>query len=263
MKNTICIAILLIIFSPLLSYAERDDISYPDEMLYNGRPIDPTCVYGAIYHSRKDNAVDLKVSCNEIYSLVGNDVGGFVTQEVLAFSPRIGLGYDYDLGEGMGTKGYFYYKYLGQISQGLVIHAQYSGGGTGHFSNLSVYQRKGDTLKLVKTVTFGDRCDGSAQDAVVINGILEYDYYVTEYELYERYKPGYLVDGGTAPIHCGAELHIKDNVVQYVKFESSFKLPPCAKGKITNNEVAGTTMSDDEAREFINKVSEACDWKPE
>lgn len=260
MKSVLCTILLFILFVSSTSAADTWKASQPAEMIYERNVIDPTCIYAAIHNFRLGKPTYLKNRCDEISSLQGNDVGGTVTQGVLTVSPRLGLGYDYDLGEGMGTHGHFYYKYLGATPEGLVILSSYSGGGTGQFSDLSIYRREGDTLGIVRNIAKGDRCSGGVKDAQVSGASLNYTQLASSNDLYKKYLPQGAIQSHRSPIDCSALISIQDGQPVQVELLDDFKLPDCAQTDDLKEMQAHKVLSDEDARIFAETIARTCAW---
>ncbi|AIL65796.1 hypothetical protein NOVO_07265 [Rickettsiales bacterium Ac37b] len=77
------------------------------------------------------------------------------------------------------------YKYLGKIDNVLMIWRQWSGGGTGHFSDINPLKRVKNNFILIKDGPGGDRCNGSITDAKIENNILIYKQNITSSNMFD------------------------------------------------------------------------------
>lgn len=238
------------------SYLNYVTSFFPPQMLYAGKPVDPTCVYAAIH--RKGNGVELKNSCDDIKSLHVNADETPVTQSYLIITPDESLGYEYDLED--GRTGEFFYKYIGTTKEGVVLNVYYSSGGSGHFSDLGVYGRDKNTFRKIRTIQAGDRCSGGVLDASIEDDNLLYSYYVTLPELYQKYIPNspYRSDLGGGFIDCTATINMKDDKIQSVEFSDRASVPDCFKKEYEEATRANKILSNSKTQNLIEKLSKAC-----
>jgi hypothetical protein len=237
--------------------AHAAEHTLPPEMLFEGNPIDPTCVYAA-FSNKRASGIEIKNSCEEIKRLQATDEGTAVTQSDLRARPNNTFGYNYDLGN--GTHGYFFYQYIGKTTEGIVLQTSYGSGGSGSNSDLSVYAREGDTLHKIRHIAGGDRCLGGVIEARIEGAQLLYSHNVTPLGLYQKYIPDadYPRDLPNGAINCGAIIHAKDNTVQSVDLTGDVIIPDCFRKKHQAQVTSQKTLSDREARKFIQKLSAVC-----
>ncbi|MBU0799799.1 MAG: hypothetical protein KKA05_02225 [Alphaproteobacteria bacterium] len=248
--------ILLLSYNSAQAADEASLVKFPAEILYEGKMIDPKCVYDASdTREGESKAVDLN-KCAEI------TVNGFSSPLDELVQEADGS-YGYRFVSGSGNTGEFYYRYVGTIAEGLVLHLYYSMGGTGRFSDLGIYSRDDDTLREVRHITGGDRCWGGIRHAEVQDGHLIYSYNVTLPQLYGHYLPDtpYRNDIGGGFTECSAVVDMRDDKVEKVELSDRAFLPTCFKQEYEKQIALNKEMSDEEARNFIQKFSEVCPKK--
>lgn len=167
--------------------AETSSSAFPPELLLNGQPIDPLCF-------EKSNSMESGMGDIALQ----NCADGFVVKEYFSKGPYDrGAVFTYEGDEdfaGMGTP-YMQYRYAGIDENMTIIPAKeadgrfpvllnWSGGGTGHFSNLLWLKREGNVLKPLQGVTGGDRCNGGVVEALMNkDGQLQYAVNITPYDM--------------------------------------------------------------------------------
>lgn len=229
----------------------------PPEMTFEGEPLDPVCVYNAY----QDKSAALEKHCTSL-AWGETDEGTAVTRSKLKIDPNAPtvyemVGYEYDFGN--ETSGRLSYLYLGKTAEGLAIELNYSGGGSGSLSNLSIYKRKGNTLHKVKHVAGGDRCSG-LHEASVVDGDLIYSYYVSTRGLYRHYRPDSRLtkDLDNSPIRCSAVIHMRNDRTEKVELEDSAVFPECFEETYKQQIKSGKILSDEKARNLIQELSNKC-----
>jgi hypothetical protein len=75
------------------------------------------------------------------------------------------------------------YRVLGVLGGDWVVWWTWSGGGSGQFSGVSVLHAAKGTLRLVRSLTNGDRCNGGVVSATLENGRVRYSVQVTPLEV--------------------------------------------------------------------------------
>lgn len=250
--------VLLLMSFATVAHAEEKKLSledvvasYPPEMLYNGKPIDPKCVYASI-EDHKDKGVNLKEGCSEFLGDGFSDE----KQTLVIGAKRTGYDFEYEGGE----SGEFYYEVVGKIPEGTVLKVNYSTGGSGYFSDLGVYKRDEDILRKVRTLAGGDRCSGGIREAKIDDGRLLYAYEVTPLELYQHYIPdaSYRGDLGSAFTSCGAVIYMRGDVVERVELTEGADFSECFKEGYMKQIESKKILSDSEAKDFIQKFSKMC-----
>lgn len=237
--------------------AHAAEHTLPPEMLFEGKSIDPTCVYAA-FSNKRDGGINLKSSCDEIKRLQATDEGTAVTQSDLRVRPNNTFGYNYDLGN--GTHGYFFYQYIGKTTEGIVLQTSYGSGGSGSNSDLSVYAREGDTLHKIRHIAGGDRCLGGVIEARIEGTQLLYSHNVTPLGLYQKYIPDadYPRDLPNGAINCAATIRMKDNDTESVKLFDDVLPADCFKAENMPKFISKKTLSDREAKDFIQEFAKTC-----
>ncbi len=232
--------------------------SFPPEMLYQGKPIDPACVDAANPTEGEAAPQDLK-SC-------AHAPEGAKAMHGLQIAPDGSLGYDYECTEEGKTHfcGHTGYKYLGPVKDGFALQTVSSDGGTGAFSSIVVAKRAGDTLTTTLLHPTGDRCNGGVTEARVNGGKVEYAYNATASELYEQYKASGSFDGyADSPLDCMAIIHKTDDTVVSVELnrtEAQLANDPACAAKAWRAQVKtlGTSLSEDQVKILMTKIENAC-----
>ncbi len=255
MKLPVLLVAALVLFAAD-GYA-RDLPVLPPEMQYEGKQIDPTCVYAAL--RAKGNGTVLRTFCDEIYKLQGNDDGSPAVQSSLEVGSQGEFGYNYELD---GRTGHFFYQYVGKTSEGLILKTSHSSGGTGQFSNLGVYVREGNTLRFIRSIAGGDRCMGGLGDAWLEGGILRYSYSSTLLDLYRKYFPDdkAKLSLGEGPLECAAVVHVIGNKIESVELSESEKgyYPECLRSVFAGHVKSRRLLTANEAKEFIQSAGLSC-----
>lgn len=269
--------------APATAVVEADPAAvtagYPPEMLYNGRAIDPECFTDAAPMTAP-GIINL-AACGQ-GAATPDEEGMPVREGALRALDNGYIGYEYfcQLPEDKIYCGSFYYRYDGMTDKGVVISSAFSGGGSGHFTTLGIYQREGDTLRHVETIDGGDRCTGGLTgDVRVENGRISYARFATPYALYDMYQ-------GDAPAVepyddlfdcaacCAAEIGITDGTVTGVTLtmdetwlqhdENLPRLQGCFNGVYVEELKNGRRRMDEEqARAFIARFAASCVATPE
>lgn len=154
-------------------------VPLPAEMMFHGQPIDPMCfalplsddpalLTGTIALDRcraDDIAVPAAIDWRP-------DAQGWIGYEY-------GYRNEGEAGAVTGRGAFSKYRYIGQVDGYHVVLTAQSGGGSGIFTALSGFRRVGDTVVRVKDYAAGDRCNGGIPDAVIKDGALSYQIYLT------------------------------------------------------------------------------------
>lgn len=74
------------------------------------------------------------------------------------------------------------YRIAGVNNNTYVIERVDFTGGSGAFSNLSLYTINGDTLTLINSIAGGDRCNGGVTNTRVENGTVLFDTHITPFD---------------------------------------------------------------------------------
>ncbi|HWD25550.1 MAG TPA: hypothetical protein VG387_00185 [Rhizomicrobium sp.] len=133
---------------------------------FHGKPISPACVTAAVPVESGAKPPVVLAKCQTRAKPRVED-GTFTTD-----GPDGGPGPAYDS-----------YKVLAAAGPHYAVEADWSGGGTGRFTNLVLLRRAGGTLVLEKTLAGGDRCNGGIEDSAVDGATLTWSQNITPYDL--------------------------------------------------------------------------------
>lgn len=164
----------------------------PPGLLVDGEPLDPFCF--AMAHSMEDGLADVPVKNCESPALI--------KEEEFEKGPQsYGVNFSYKGEEHSMARPYMLYQFVGHdltlppseapaenplpaIDEEFPVILYYNTGGTGNFSNLLWLRREGDTLKLVRGVAGGDRCNGGITGALIdAQGRLSYTQNLTPFDM--------------------------------------------------------------------------------
>ena len=128
----------------------------PDELMYQGKPIDPLCLFEI-----EDTKAVVDLSKCGLNSTKGKKISNEKNQLI----SKGFLGYDYQLSiDGIKSmSGYSYYKAFGKVGRSVIVQTINNTGGTGSFSFLNLVRRDGNVIKI-SVLDGGDRCNGSLVD---------------------------------------------------------------------------------------------------
>jgi hypothetical protein len=142
----------------------------PEELLFNGQPIDPLC-FEAV---SADEWLDVS-KCTDA------DVVKVVGMPSEAFANRIG--YQYHFKDVDGTpQAYSYYEYIGSWNGAPVIKTYANGGGNGRFSALLSIERNANKIRVLQGFAAGDRCNGGVTDVKLEQGTLAYGQWISPFD---------------------------------------------------------------------------------
>lgn len=165
-KITLCFTLAM--FS-IAGFAKDLPFQLPEKLAINGKPIPPKCFLNFVSEENKSNHIDLK-----------NDKCMQYQQTYNAYALKNGfLGYDLKSNEPSMRAPSIFYRYVGKISEnneGLyVFEINWSGGGSGSFSELIALALKNDTiLTLQKEIEGGDRCNGGIVEAKIQDNLITF-----------------------------------------------------------------------------------------
>ena len=220
---TIVIVTMLCTSAAMAQQEEQAAVPLPPEMLYEGQPIDPECVYATDAMERNPAPQDLSVCMKHRPPEIS-----YKSRGELIIQPSGGRGYRYGLNDNPSERdetlersytGYFYYQYIGKRNGKLILLTEYSGGGSGHFSYLSEYIREGNILRMDRHLIVGDRCSRGIKTAAMEGNALRYTYHATPVNIFyavlsdkEEYPKGL----NSAFRDCAAEIHMRDDTLDKV-----------------------------------------------
>ena len=159
------ILFILADLSPIACYAQSAPL--PQTLMWQNRPVDPSCISQLAENDQEtpNGVVDLSICTkHEDITINPDDLPFKDTENGYGYSYRSN---EYDQGDGFPE--YIGYKYIGEANGLIIISVNWSGGGTGHFSQGLGLQRQGDTLQIIKQYQGGDRCNGGINDMKVEN----------------------------------------------------------------------------------------------
>ncbi len=175
MYRTFVIALELVFLLVAAMLAGRSAIGadrLPSPLVVDGRPIDPTCLMTlANGDSSRLDPIDLR-HCHRADIVVTHD----------SRDPGM-IGFEYKEKDIPDAHPYFYYRFLGAYHGHALLFIEFSGGGTGQFTNLVGVDTNGSVLKPVEELAGGDRCNGGIYSATVNQGRLSYDERITPFDL--------------------------------------------------------------------------------
>ena len=129
----------------------------PDELMYQGKPIDPICLFEIEDTKGRSDLSHCGLNKKQGYHLSGSNKR-LLSQGFIGYNYRWRLNHSVDMG------GYSYYKAFGKVGRSVIVQTMNKSGGTGSFSSLNLIQREGNLVKI-SVLDGGDRCNGSLVDA--------------------------------------------------------------------------------------------------
>lgn len=240
------------------------------DFTYKGEPIEPNCIAKFFGDSSSYDPIHLdRDPCQ-------------VKKHALDPHPPKGL-----MGYATTDGGYIYYEHLGTIpledvKQYLsknhlkdlkdpfyhLVYYQWSGGGTGHFTSIDVVEKSGNTLKLIDSITGGDRCNGGISDVVFKDGILTYKKNVTPWALYTLIYGNSPVNFSDCAICCMGQVSYQGSSITSFTFaHDGVEALPVEPGLPQGcyNQIIKLTLAEGkktltlkELKSFIQKIKEHC-----
>lgn len=170
---------LLSCILPCPSFALPTPTNFPTELLLNGQPIDPLCIFEAESFNK---AVDL----NKCGIQAESD------RKIIDSTPEMikkGIvGYNYlwpiDKNNTTHANAYSYYSVIGNMKDTYIIYALNNTGGSGQFSGIYYVKRDGNNLR-VQLLIGGDRCNGGITNVKYKNNKLLFTMNLTSYDLFD------------------------------------------------------------------------------
>jgi uncharacterized protein len=172
--------------------------------LVDGKPIDPVCLLPLADQTGESSRIDLDECPHD----------ELVMRETPDKPGLIGFSYvDKKDPPGAGLAD-LYYRYVGEYRGSAVLYTEYSGGGSGNFSQLDALKRSGKASFNFSTISTGDRCNGAVSNAVIEKGQLLYDQVLTPWGLMELgltpLNPEF-EDLESSAVSCVATVHMRDS----------------------------------------------------
>ncbi len=171
-RGIIAVLVFIALVGP--SYAgsqDRPPLPLPPSLYYDGVPISPYCFSYNPYSEESLEYFPADCSLDE----------GLLIREREVTEKKTYVSYDST--EFGGFAGYDGYTYLGQYKNTDYINHYWSGGGSGHFSEVFGLSREQDRFKIIDHFVGGDRCNGGDLSAEITQeGILS-SFSITPYDL--------------------------------------------------------------------------------
>lgn len=152
------------------SHGFANDLPFqlPDALTINNAPLPPYCFLNFVGEQGQEKPVNLK-----------NDPCLKHRQAYNQYALKQGLlGYDLKTDEPSMRQPSIFYRYIGEMGinneQQYVFLVNWSGGGSGFFSNLMRLRLKDHKLSLAEDIDAGDRCMGGIAKARIEEGQLVY-----------------------------------------------------------------------------------------
>lgn len=149
---------------------------------YQGKPIDPIC-FNFPGDASGDEPIDLATCTgsagSDEYSIPENGLETF---------DNGAIGYTFKCEGGCMRQPFVSYKHLGQVGDAHAVMVESSGGGTGVFTTLALYQLADGKLTRTKAIAGGDRCNGGIENAVVKDNKLHFSMNITPFDMIEISK---------------------------------------------------------------------------
>lgn len=140
------------------------------KLLWNGKDIPPLCFNKLVMGEAPLKAVDL--------GTCGQEADIKVTKTYLHDGQLIS-DYRYNGAEADEPDMSVMYHVIGDTAEGTAIEVSSYTGGSGRFTGINFVKIEGSTLKLVKSLGGGDRCNGGVADAEIKDDTLVYGFYIT------------------------------------------------------------------------------------
>ena len=138
MKNQFKKLLTFIVFqAPLISYASSQYNQLPAELLYNNKPIDSLCIYEA-----KNNTTPVTLDHCGLKNGQNRQLNDIDTNHTLTELGYVGFNYRGAINKGpTSSRGYSYYKFIGQFNGQIIVLTLNNTGGNGEFSGLYAIKR--------------------------------------------------------------------------------------------------------------------------
>lgn len=244
--------------------ADKSPLPIPQDFMFEGKPIAPACI-DHFFGVGTDDAISLQNDpCQKVKEAYNPEK---IKEGLLGYSSPDGSSR--------------YYKYLGEIHfQGLktpgyyLLYMEWSGGGTGYFTSISIVEHSHNTLRLVDTLASGDRCIGGVSQAAYKDGILTYKQHMTPQGLIRKLQKDFETkfDFDDSAASCMGELTYRGSDITDFTFNqdvlSSFEdtksdSPQACYNQIIKETIKGGkhTLTPDELKSFVQKIKEKCTRK--
>lgn len=155
------------------SFCDTLHSTYPNDLLYLGKPINSMCFY-----KEPDN------------NFVVNLANGCDTQDIKATSQDNDMqkngyiGYEYtQQNDDFSSSGFSYYKIIGKYANHYTIFTINNGGGSGTFTDLLQVKLENEKLQINSLPLGGDRCNGGIVDASQKDSIITANINITTADL--------------------------------------------------------------------------------
>ncbi len=203
-------ALLSLHHKDLLQQAAPITAPLPDNLKYQGQPIDPACfndfTRDAVRFTKTIKLADCaKLDKDSVFdgSIQERDNGELFRE--------------LKCGDDCFGAAYIGYRYIGPWQGNELVEINNAEGGASQYTSLSLIKRHDDGLQIVKDIAAGDRCNSGITDATINNGHLIYTQYATPNSLIAAAKaPDVNIDAlnlSDDAVNCVAEIHFTDGKI--------------------------------------------------
>jgi len=178
LKNTYIVFFIFLYLIPLSFpvYAT----SVPKDFYYKNKPIEPWC-FNLSSQEIQEDSINL-AKCSTIPKNIT------IKSKVWKLdNDYIGYYYVYKRGAFFHSSPYIFYRYLGKMANLHAIHVLYCNGSSGKYSEIFLFERKGNLLHFIHRYG-GDRCNGGIIKATIESDLLRYSKYITAFDFLELAK---------------------------------------------------------------------------
>jgi len=177
MKKTTIILFVLSLFTLPIYAAPLSPKNFPTDLLFAGKPVDAACFSQL---AEMEFQINLK-KCRE-----GNPKIK-MTDARADFIAKSFVGQEWEDQE-YHSQGFDYYQAFPADNKQYWLYTINNGGGTGSFSSIGLAKRINEETMHFKTIVGGDRCNGGIAEVDIKNQQLNYEVYLTPYEVVKLAK---------------------------------------------------------------------------
>lgn len=208
--SVILVFLAIMVVYGYISKVESANNSIPESFRYEGKPINAFCINNILMgdSSRFD---PIKISeCM-------NNTKKYDTWKDESYEAFKNFeGFHYKSKEDESDHGYIYYKYLGNTDGMNIIFSQSNGGGTGHFSSITLikFDPNQGTIQNVGELAGGDRCNGGIDPNSVIfkDNKITYSQHITPHMFLDKIASNLLMTLPDCAICCIATAQIETDL---------------------------------------------------